>query len=70
MEQLPEGTRVLITWSGGNGPHKYITRVNRFGARYFAVESCPDVLVGVPFEVATLTVLPDNKDLTAHAAHR
>lgn len=27
VEALPEGTRVVVTWSGGNGPHVYrITR--------------------------------------------
>jgi len=25
VDELPEGTEVIITWSGGNGPHKYIT---------------------------------------------
>ena len=24
VNNLTEGTRVLITWSGGNGPHEYI----------------------------------------------
>lgn len=23
VAELPEGTRVVITWSGGNGPHTY-----------------------------------------------
>lgn len=23
VAQLPEGTRVVVTWSGGNGPHIY-----------------------------------------------
>lgn len=23
VDGLPEGTPVLITWSGGNGPHRY-----------------------------------------------
>lgn len=24
VDALPEGAEVIITWSGGNGPHKYI----------------------------------------------
>ena len=35
MDALPHGARVLITWNGGNGPHKYEVRVDRFGARRF-----------------------------------
>lgn len=23
VDALPDGTKVLITWSGGNGPHEY-----------------------------------------------
>lgn len=23
VAELPEGTKVVITWSGGNGPHTY-----------------------------------------------
>lgn len=23
IAELPEGTRVVVTWSGGNGPHTY-----------------------------------------------
>lgn len=24
VEALPDNTEVIVTWSGGNGPHKYI----------------------------------------------
>lgn len=23
LEQLPDGTEIVVTWSGGNGPHRY-----------------------------------------------
>ena len=31
VEALPVGTRVRITWSGGNGPHWYQIGQDRFG---------------------------------------
>src|SRR5690242_5015428 len=27
QQTLPEGARVTITWSGGNGPHRYTVRI-------------------------------------------
>lgn len=27
VDALPDGTRILVTWSGGNGPHEYVVRV-------------------------------------------
>lgn len=32
-ETLPDGTRVRVTWNGGNGPHEYVIDVDRFGVR-------------------------------------
>lgn len=32
VDALPEGTRVRVKWSGGNGPHDYILRRDSFGA--------------------------------------
>jgi hypothetical protein len=26
-DALPDGTEVIITWSGGNGPHRYVIHV-------------------------------------------
>lgn len=26
LDQLPDGTSIKVTWSGGNGPHKYVLR--------------------------------------------
>ena len=31
---LPEGTRVVVIWTGGNGPHRYRITVDRRGDRY------------------------------------
>lgn len=33
-DELPEGARVTVTWSGGNGPHGYVIAVDRYGRRY------------------------------------
>ena len=30
VNMLVDGTKVMVTWSGGNGPHTYILR-HRFG---------------------------------------
>lgn len=34
LRQLPEGTRILVTWSGGNGPHVYVLRFDAWGAPF------------------------------------
>jgi molybdopterin biosynthesis enzyme MoaB len=34
VEALPEGTPVVIIWSGGNGPHRYRITVDDYGRRY------------------------------------
>ena len=34
LAQLPDGTRIVVTWSGGNGPHRYVLRRDQFGALY------------------------------------
>ena len=34
VEELPEGTPVTVTWSGGNGPHAYVITVREDGGRY------------------------------------
>ncbi len=28
VDALPDGTRIVVTWSGGNGPHEYVLRRN------------------------------------------
>lgn len=35
LNRLPDGTRILVTWSGGNGPHRYVLRFKHGAA--FAV---------------------------------
>lgn len=32
-EALPEGSRVRVTWSGGNGPHWYQIKIDKWGNR-------------------------------------
>lgn len=34
VERLPEGARVVVIWSGGNGPHEYVIAVDERGERY------------------------------------
>jgi len=31
VNKLPNGTKVIITWCGGNGPHKYIIQRGSYG---------------------------------------
>lgn len=31
LRQLPDGTRILVTWAGGNGPHEYVLRFDMWG---------------------------------------
>lgn len=26
LRRLPDGSEVMVTWSGGNGPHRYVLR--------------------------------------------
>lgn len=33
-EELADGTRILVTWSGGNGPHEYVLRFDAWGTPY------------------------------------
>lgn len=33
---LPDGTDVVVTWDGGNGPHKCVIRMDGFGNRRIA----------------------------------
>jgi hypothetical protein len=32
-EALPDGEKVRVTWSGGNGPHWYFIRIDKWGNR-------------------------------------
>ncbi len=31
VDSLPTGTRIRVIWSGGNGPHEYLTERDRDG---------------------------------------
>ncbi len=37
VDSLPDGTKVMIVWSGGNGPHKYEVCSHR-GGKYTKTE--------------------------------
>lgn len=32
--QLPQGAEIVVTWSGGNGPHHYHVLIDKWGDRY------------------------------------
>jgi len=34
VERLTEGARVVVIWSGGNGPHEYVIAVDERGEHY------------------------------------
>lgn len=72
VDNLPAGTKVVITWSGGNGPHEYTIHKRDYSGS-FVKESNPNAgsydgeidFVGEksPYTVVTLAnpPLPDNK---------
>lgn len=31
VAELPEGAKVIVIWSGGNGPHRYVVAVSEWG---------------------------------------
>lgn len=37
-EALPDGTKVRVTWSGGNGPFFYKIRVDKWGNRQISLD--------------------------------
>lgn len=39
VDALPEGTRVMVKWSGGNGPHEY--RVGKVSTIPGSYAMCP-----------------------------
>lgn len=42
VNELPDGTGVVITWSGGNGPWPYVIAVDTRGQRYAALNADPE----------------------------
>jgi len=68
LADLPEGTPVVITWSGGNGPHRYVTGSDKWGKQTFIPCGTPNPRPiyprrffgrDSPFFVATLDPRPD-----------
>jgi hypothetical protein len=43
-EDLPEGTKIRVTWSGGNGPHWYFIHVDKWGNRQVCFNGYKDTL--------------------------
>jgi len=39
-EALPEGAKVWVTWSGGNGPWRYFIHIDKWGERQICFEHC------------------------------
>jgi hypothetical protein len=60
IRNLPDGAEVVITWSGGNGPHPYRILVDFNGERCVETLHCDEILkpyLGeqtVPFHRVTL----------------
>lgn len=55
LDAVPDGSRVIVTWSGGNGPHEYV--VHRW-VDYDLYAYSPDRLSdGTEYEVGLLHVL-------------
>jgi hypothetical protein len=44
IRELPDGAEVVITWSGGNGPHPYRVLVDRYGERRVEALYCDPIL--------------------------
>ena len=38
-ESLPDGAKVRVTWSGGNGPHWYFIHIDKWGDRQICSEN-------------------------------
>lgn len=34
LKELREGTAIIVTWSGGNGPHEYTLTFDHYGYPY------------------------------------
>jgi hypothetical protein len=47
VEALPDGTRVYVKWSGGNGPFWYVIRDDKWGGKTINSEyrNLPSVVV-------------------------
>ena len=47
IRALPDGSRVVVTWSGGNGPCRYWTERSRDGSILACVDLLPPGYPGV-----------------------
>ena len=43
VDELPEGAEVEITWSGGNGPHRYLIAIDVNGTRCVDTVYCDPI---------------------------
>jgi len=67
-EALPEGAKVCVTWSGGNGPHWYFVHIDKWGnrqicsehfkhgAEFISVESVAGAFIGLEKPATILEV--------------
>jgi hypothetical protein len=51
-EALAEGTKVRVTWSGGNGPHWYSIHIDKWGNRRICSDRCS--VTGEPLSVESV----------------
>ena len=58
MESLSAGTKVRITWHGGNGPWIY-TVSKHYGSAVFGRDDDPALIIGWPSEVREIEVIND-----------
>jgi hypothetical protein len=48
ISQLADGTEVVVTWSGGNGPWPYLITVDEHGRRYTDAANTTSLLIPDP----------------------
>lgn len=56
FDALPDRARVVVTWSGGNGPHEYLVRVSQFGVRHIVTDM--EDVIGHYFTDARMVTRP------------
>ena len=72
VDALPEGSRIMVKWNGGNGPHEYIVR-KREGESYACMTANEEIRSDFRlFPVGTerchdRVFLPANEKLTQDA---
>jgi hypothetical protein len=63
-DQLGADVRVLVVWSGGNGPHEYVTGNPRHGHAYIPGGSCDDGDLTFVGKASSYTIV---RRMTEHA---